>query len=236
MDNAHLKATAILLAAGKGQRMAMPGNKVWANLGGKPVLAWSLDLFQKNPKLEQIIIAAAKEELPLCLKIAEAYPKVSRVVEGGATRQESVANCLEFVDISHNWVLIHDGARPFLSERELDSLFKGVENGCGAILAVPVKNTIKIVDPQGMILKTPCRNGLYEAQTPQLFPKKAMLDAYAKVSKTALSSATDDASLLEACGYPVRVVKGSYDNLKLTTAEDWVFAQALLNRQALKED
>ncbi len=225
------KVSVLLLGAGKGKRMNLPGNKVLADLGGKPVLAWSLELFEKREEIYEIILAAAEEDLNFCRELGAGYSKFSRVAAGGGSRQESVANCLAFISGECSWVMVHDGARPFVSDYDLDALFKAAAPGYGAVLAAPEKNTIKEADKEGFIRRTLKREGLYQAQTPQLFPKKEFLKAYKDSKPEELASATDDASLLEAKGCPIKIALGGYKNIKLTTPEDLLLARALLKEE-----
>lgn len=227
------KVSALVLAAGQGLRMGLPGNKALAMLGDKPVLAWSLEAFCRRKEIAEIIIAAAPGEEQLCEEIGQTYAgeKFSRAITGGASRQLSVAQALPRLSSACSWVMIHDAARPFIRQEELSALFAALTPDTGAILAVPAKDTIKEAGPGNWIKATLKRESLFLAQTPQVFPKEALLTAYEKATAPELVAATDDAALLEAQGYGLRLVTGDYTNLKLTTPEDWLLALALLEQK-----
>jgi 2-C-methyl-D-erythritol 2,4-cyclodiphosphate synthase/2-C-methyl-D-erythritol 4-phosphate cytidylyltransferase len=225
------KAAAIVLAAGRGLRAGLKENKALALLGGKRVLEWSLAALEGSPLIQEIIIAAAKRDYDLCLSIAAAYSKVVKVTIGGGSRQESAAACMPFISPALNWVFIHDAARPFLKEAYLRALLAAAAGKTGAVLGAPLKNTLKERSKEGLINKTLPRENLWEAQTPQLFAKKELLQAYAGASAAWLRSATDDAAILEAEGGKIALIEGSYNNIKLTTAEDFILAEILLAKE-----
>ena len=194
--------SAILLAAGRGMRMGFGENKTFACLGGRPVLAYSLALFEQSPEIEEILLVVGEGEFARAQDICAPYAKVKQIVIGGPSRQLSVAH--------------------------LEALFASEWEEAGAILAVPARYTIKESDGADLVRRTLPRQNLYEAQTPQLFRRQALLDAYARLQPEDLLNATDDASLVEAAGGAIRLVESDYGNFKLTTAEDWHLAQARL--------
>ncbi|MEE0776060.1 MAG: 2-C-methyl-D-erythritol 2,4-cyclodiphosphate synthase, partial [Bacillota bacterium] len=214
----------IIPAAGSGRRLGKDKNKILLDFLGKPVLGYSLDLFSRESQVAEIIIAAAQGEEVLCDAIAQKYCGETpfKVVTGGAERMDSVWHALERVSPAADYVMVHDGARPFLDKATLRRLLTA-EFTDGAILALPVKETVKAVSAAGdskMIISTVPRQNLYHAQTPQLFRKEALMDAYKKGIAESFT-ATDDASLAENLGYHIRIVEGCEDNVKITTPHDW---------------
>jgi 2-C-methyl-D-erythritol 4-phosphate cytidylyltransferase len=210
-----MRYDAIILAAGSGKRMKAGQNKVLLEVAGKPVLQYSVDLFQADPDCQQVILVGKEEERDLL-----AFPN-TRFVVGGAERQDSVRNALEAVETPY--VMIHDGARPFVTQQQLNDL-KQIDNG---ILAVPVKDTIKAVTDHSIDTTVP-RENLWAAQTPQVFNT----DLIRRVHQEAVSSdflGTDDASLVETFepSISLNIVPGSYYNIKLTTPEDLLFGEAI---------
>ncbi|MEA2014720.1 MAG: 2-C-methyl-D-erythritol 4-phosphate cytidylyltransferase, partial [Thermodesulfobacteriota bacterium] len=155
--------------------------------------------------------------------------KVKHIRAGGGTRQDSVRNGLEMTDDSDDVIVIHDGVRPFPPQRLID-LSISEAAGCGAAVpAIPLKNTLKIVDEDGIIIETPGRNNLRLAQTPQAFRREIILDAYRSADKDGFYG-TDDASLVERLGVPVKTIPGLYDNIKITTPEDLALGELLLKK------
>ena len=232
-----MQVTAIVVAAGKGLRLGLGFNKVYAELRRKPVLAYSLEVLQKNDNIKQIILVAAKGEVDSAKAVAEKYgvTKVKNTVEGGSTRFRSVAAALPYISCKSDVVLVHDGARPFLSAADLADVIKAGSCGDGAILATPVTDTIKQVSlaenasengVRGVILRTPDRSCLWRALTPQVFPVDVFLEAYSSLG----AAATDDASLLEALGKQIKIVEGSPDNIKITNPLDLALAELLLQK------
>lgn len=228
------QATAIILAAGQGKRMNASCNKAYLHLLGKPVLAHTLAVFEHSPAISDCIIVARSEECAYCQKeIVDAFQlhKVRAIVPGGNERQDSVYQGLLALDSHCQWVAIHDGARPLITADLLQQIIESVTAHCGLALAVPVKDTIKRTDSQGFVIETPPRASLWSVQTPQVFAKDTLLAAY----KSALNDGfygTDDASLIEHAGGQVRLMMGSYDNIKLTTPEDLPLAETILRKRA----
>ena len=223
-----MQVTAIVLAAGRGERLGLGFNKVFAELSGRPVVVRSLEIFENIPEVAQTIVvsAAGEEEQIRALVEKYAIKKVKTIVAGGSTRSRSVAAALPYISCCSDWILIHDGARPLLQVADIQSLLQAAEPGCGAILAVPVVDTVKEVH-NGVISNTPERALLWAAQTPQMFPVAEYLDACALLD----NSLTDDASLFEAAGRPVKIVPGSADNIKITRLLDLELAELLLKKR-----
>lgn len=223
-----MQVTAIVLAAGRGERLGLGFNKVFAELAGKPVVIRSLELFESIPEVAQVIVVSAAGEEEDIRALVEKFKvsKVKTIVAGGSTRSRSVAAALPYISCQSDWLLIHDGARPLLRAEDVHALLQAAEPGCGAILAVPVVDTIKEVE-NGDICGTPDRSRLWAAQTPQMFPVAEFLDACANLD----SSLTDDAALFEAAGVRVKIVPGGADNIKITRPLDLELAELLLKKR-----
>lgn len=222
-----MKISAIIPAAGSGRRLGKKKNKILLDFLGKPVLGYSLSLFSQEPQIKEIIIAAAAGEESLCAEIAAEFCGETpyHIVTGGKERMNSVWRCLCRVAPENDYVMIHDGARPFLDKVSLARLL-AADFIDGAILALPVKETVKTVKKgaQGQeIESTVPRQNLYYAQTPQIFAKDILTAAYQK-GMTEGFFATDDASLVEFYGGKVQIIPGSEDNVKITTPRDWEIA------------
>lgn len=218
---------AVIVAAGRGTRMGAADNKAYLAVAGRPVLAHSLDAFERCGRVEAVVIVAAEHEVGRAEALARAggFRKVAVVVPGGAERQDSVLAGLRALDTEG--VLVHDAARPMVTPTEIAACCDAAEASGAAALAVPVKDTIKVVQG-GMIVDTPDRSTLYAVQTPQAFRRAELLEAHRSARETG-AAATDDAMLLERLGRPVAVVPGSYANFKITTPEDLLVAELFLS-------
>lgn len=219
----------VVTAAGLSRRMG-GGNKLLMSLRGEPVLVHTLRVFQEFPGVEEIVVSAppGQEEEYRRLAAAHGLDRVQRVVPGGAERQHSIFEALKSLKgAPEDPVAVHDGARPLLAPALLRRLLEALEGWDGAIPAVPVKDTIKRVDPStGVVLETLTRAELVAVQTPQVFPLGVLVEAYRRAFGAG-HLGTDDASLVEWAGGRVRVVEGDYRNLKITTAEDLTLADSL---------
>jgi len=216
------KVVAILVAAGLGQRMGK--DKMFLPLAGKPVIAWSLDTLQNSKAVGSIVLVMHKDATDMGRKLVSHnhWSKVNVICEGGERRQDSVRNGLGLIN-NTDWVLIHDGARPFLTAKLIDDgLEAAVETGAAAA-AVEVKDTIKQVDDSGIVRKTLQRNMLRIVQTPQVF----RFDLLKKAYDLAGGEFTDDAGIVERAGYRVKLYQGEYENIKITTPEDMVLAEII---------
>lgn len=219
----------IIPAAGSGSRMGHSQNKLFIQLAGKPVLWHTLQAFQGCKALREIVLAIRPEdslEIQTLLR-GEVFQIPVRTVMGGETRQESVYNALRSVDSKAEIVWVHDGARPFISETVLEKLAKLPEDRLNSVVAVPAKDTVKRTNPNGVVIETPNREGLWLVQTPQVFRKGDLMAANAHAEASGYQG-TDDASLMEWAGFQVSVVQGDYFNIKITTPEDLVLAEAIL--------
>jgi len=226
-----LKVAVIVAAAGQGKRMGGQINKQYLLLRDKPVVAHSLLLFQQSLVVNNIILVVPDGEVEYCQETMVAGYGLSKVsvVAGGKERQDSVFNGLKQVKDAQV-VVVHDGARPLLTNGELEEVVNCAMTYGGAILAVQVKDTVKVVSEDKRILSTPERGSLWAAQTPQAFRRELLWEAYTSAMDKEFYG-TDDASLVEAKGYSVRIVPGSYENIKVTTPEDLIVAETILQRR-----
>lgn len=228
-----MACSAIVLAAGSGKRMGTSVKKQYLDVGGMPVLAYSLRCFDRQPFIKEIILVTSPEEMLYCRKeIVETYgiQKVRTIVPGGAERCDSVYEGLKACQET-SFVFIHDGARPFVSDSLLEKLYDDVQEYEACIAAVRAKDTIKIADAEGNIVSTPDRRTLWQAQTPQVFDRKLILSCYTKAIQENACNLTDDASCVEYCGEKqVHLTEGSYDNIKITTPEDLKLAKELAEK------
>ena len=231
-------ATVIFPAAGLSRRMGGGTNKNFLEICGESVLLRTLKIFSKSPRVKNLIVAAAKNEIAGVEKIlsAEKNLKSWRIVEGGSERQYSIANCLKFVPSDAEIILVHDAARPLINLSVIEKVIDAAEKFGGAIAAVPAKNTVKFVDAENFVKSTPPRSELVEVQTPQGFRKEILFRAYKKAEEENFLG-TDDASLVERLGEKIKIVEGDYKNIKITTPEDLKIAEAILmDNEQLKID
>jgi len=228
-----MMVSAIIVAAGKGKRFAEGPKKQFLFLAGKPVLCHTLDKFEACPAVRSVILVAAQEDKDYCLKeIVEkyGYRKVSQIVGGGKRRQDSVKNGIDALSPDADIVVIHDGVRPFVTNEIIEkSIHSALEVGA-SVTAVPVKDTIKLSGPDGMVSRTLNRDALWQVQTPQTFLVSVIKNAYQKAAQDGFAG-TDDASLVERLGLRVHLLPGAYSNIKITTPEDLVLANLLLETQ-----
>ncbi|MDZ4184402.1 MAG: 2-C-methyl-D-erythritol 4-phosphate cytidylyltransferase [Desulfuromonadales bacterium] len=227
---------AIIPAAGTGSRMQAGVNKQYLLLAGRPILFHTLALFAAHPRIDRICIVVPAGEIDYCRsEIVERYglAKVSAIIAGGLTRQDSVANGLLGCNAADDdLVIVHDGARPLLGVADLDALLDAAAQSGAATLGVPVKDTIKEVQ-DGVIVATPERSSLWQVQTPQIFRYQLLLAAHRQARIDAFAG-TDDAMLVERLHHPVTMVAGSYCNIKITTPEDLAIASAFLAAQGAR--
>ncbi|MCL2677422.1 MAG: 2-C-methyl-D-erythritol 4-phosphate cytidylyltransferase [Clostridiales bacterium] len=224
--------TAIIVAAGRSARMGGGENKVFRELAGKPVLAWSLELLQNCGAVREIIIAVAADEVDAARALAEKYAinKMRAIVAGGECRAFSVRNALAHAGEGCPLIAVHDAARPLLLMEHLLLVIETAARTGAAILAAPLKETVKQARGDKTVAATLDRSLLYAAQTPQVFRAGILRRAYAEAGGK-LARATDDAALVEMLGQAVSIVEGGYENIKLTTPEDFAVAEAILRRR-----
>lgn len=227
---------AIVLAAGQGKRMESKVRKQFLLLNGKPLITYSLKAFEES-RVDRIVLVTGEDEIPYCRKeIVEKYgfSKVTAVIAGGRERYHSVYEGLKAAGDAE-YVLIHDGARPLLTEKIIDRAIKGAKEYGACAAGMPVKDTIKFSDADNFVASTPDRSRLWQIQTPQAFSYSWIRQAYDKLfsSEEYQRGVTDDAMVLEAMSsHKVRLIEGSYLNMKVTTPEDIAVAEALLNFSA----
>jgi 2-C-methyl-D-erythritol 4-phosphate cytidylyltransferase len=227
------KVTALIPAAGMGRRMGKAVAKQFLPLGDKPMLAHTLLVFQRSSEIDEIIPILSKEDMESCLRdIIEQYhiTKVRTLVVGGKERQDSVMNGLQKLEKDAAVVLVHDGVRPFVTPEMIHSSVDLARKGDCVAVGVPLKDTIKEVDDKHMVRHTLERNKLWAIQTPQTFPVRILKRAYEESCKHHVYG-TDDAMLVERMGGKVRIIMGSYENIKITTPEDLLLAEEILKRR-----
>lgn len=224
------KVVAVIPAGGTGKRMGSAVPKQFLMLGEGPLILHALLAFERAPSVAEVILVVPRDERARALsEVVERYglKKVLKVVAGGATRQESVYHGLKETEEDTEIVVVHDAVRPFVTEEMIERSIATARRDGGAIVAVPMKDTPKQVGPDGKIQRTLDRSGLWLAQTPQTFRRAILLEAYRKAEVDRLH-ATDDAALVERLGHPVGIVAGNWENIKITTPEDLVIAEAIL--------
>lgn len=221
-----IKVSAVIVAAGRSTRMGKP--KIFIPLGGRPLIAHTLSAFEQCEAVSEIVLVAGEEYHDRLRAIAEKYGinKLSAVVRGGDTRQVSV-HCGVAACTDTDYVAIHDGARPLVTPALIEKVVCAAVKHGAAAAAVHTKDTVKIADEQGMVLSTPNRDSLWNVQTPQIFERSLYERAYALATERQLAF-TDDCQLIEAVSHPVKLVEGSYANLKVTTPDDIPLAEELL--------
>lgn len=227
--------TAIILAGGRGSRMQSDIPKQYIQLGGRPLLFYTIDAFEKCSDIDDIILVASDEYMEYCrFEIVEKYnlKKVSSIVVGGKERYDSVFQGLKQVhDRNIGNVLIHDGARACVNEDVIKRCIDGAGQYQACIAAVPVKDTIKVADAEGIASHTPDRKMLWQIQTPQAFQTALIYEAYKKMyADVQKGNITDDAMVVEKyTDADVKLVMGDYHNIKVTTPEDLDIAKLFLN-------
>ncbi len=218
--------TAIVLAAGRGLRFKSKVSKPLVKINSRPAIIYSLQALGRHPGISDIIVVVNSKNSSDIAAVIKRYRinKVSRIVTGGRRRQDSVQAGLDAVNDSTALVLIHDAARPFINTRMISALIKEAARFGAAIPAIPVRSTVKRVSPRMFVEETVSRKSLWEVQTPQVFRKELLLKAYRRFMRL---DVTDDAMLAERLGARIRVVEGSYNNIKITTLGDLVLAEAI---------
>ncbi len=221
--------SAIVLAAGSGKRMGGDRPKQYLPLLNRPVIYYALHEFEMSP-VDEIILVVAPGEIPYCKEeIVErfGFTKITSIVEGGAERYLSVFEGLKAVQGEH--VLIHDGARAFLTQEIIERAIQASYEHGAAVIGMPSKDTVKIAGEDGFVLSTPRRDLVWNVQTPQAFRTDLIYDAYERLIQDGISTATDDAMVLELMtDHPVKLVEGSYENVKITTKDDLLLGEKIL--------
>ena len=221
--------SAILLAAGVGRRLNLSVSKPLIKIGRQPAIVYSLKQFNRHPDIDEIIVVVNAQNIAKVTRSIKPYhfKKIKGLVLGGLRRQDSVYNGLNSVDKNSSWVLIHDSARPFIESDAISRVIKQAKKHGAAILGVKLKATIKLSGTSNMVRQTLDRDKLWEVQTPQVFNKHLLLKAHRKYAK---EDFTDDAGLIEKLGAKVKIVLGSYTNMKITTGEDLLLAQLIIKK------
>lgn len=217
----------IIAAAGSSSRMSGL-NKQFIKIGGIPVIARTMLCFERCDSVSKIIIAAREDDIPEIQLLADRYmiSKLTDIVSGGSCRQDSVKKAFSVLDSKDKKVLIHDGARPLVSDSVIKSVVSSLEKYDAVTCAVKVKDTVKRIDSDGFAVETPNRESLVAVQTPQGVDVEKYRAAMQKAGD--LSLFTDDMSIMEQAGYSVMTVNGSYQNIKITTREDLAAAEAFI--------
>lgn len=226
-----IKRTAIVLAAGQGKRMQSTIQKQFLEVKGYPVLYYSLRTFQESPLIDEIILVTSADALDYCrkeIKEKYAFTKIKSIIPGGKERYDSVyAGLCECPDC--DYVFIHDGARPFITEEILQSGWDGVQQTGACVIGMPSKDTIKLADANTCVEETPDRARVWNIQTPQIFRYDLIRNAHESIRKKDMSGVTDDAMVIEQeSGIKVKLAKGSYYNMKITTPEDILVAEVFV--------
>ena len=211
----------VIVAAGTGSRMKMEINKQFIKLNEKEIIAYTIEKFYKHKNIQDIVVVIKEEEAEFFKEnILKKYKfKNIKIAYGGNERQDSVYNGLKLLDNKCDTVLIHDGARPFVSGYTIDKSIEEVKKHKAVVVGVRVKDTIKVINDKNDIIDTPDRSKLWAVQTPQTFDYNILLKSYEDAFKNGFYG-TDDAMLVERIGYKVKMVEGSYNNIKITTQED----------------
>lgn len=219
--------SAIILSAGKSQRMGF--NKMSLMIGAKSVLERTIDAFEECGAIDEIILAVPSEDMENISELVKRklFAKVTAIVKGGATRQESVKNALEAVSEDAEYVSVHDGARPLIKPESIEKVCAAAEKYGGAVAAVKSVDTLKEIDDNMMIVSTIDREMCVQVRTPQIFKKEILFEAHKKALEDGFLG-TDECMLVERCGYPIKVVETSRENVKITFPEDITYVTEVL--------
>ncbi|MGP0587585.1 2-C-methyl-D-erythritol 4-phosphate cytidylyltransferase [Paenibacillus timonensis] len=220
----------IVVAAGRGTRMGTVESKQYLMLDGKPIFIHTLEVFHRHPSISQIVLVTGEQDVDRCRSWIAEYGMAEQiqVIPGGAERQHSVRQGL--LSLSTPWVLVHDGVRPFVTREQITACCEAARTYGAAVLAVPVKDTIKQADEQGWVAATLDRRSLWAIQTPQAFRRADLLAAHERAAEEGFVG-TDDAMLVERLSISVKLVEGAYDNIKITTPEDLGYAEFIRGKR-----
>ncbi len=235
------RCIAIVLAGGQGKRMGTDVQKQYLDIAGKPLIYYSLQTFQKSKIIDDIVLVVGKGQIEYVRnEVVNTYgiTKVSHIVEGGKERYDSVWSGLCAISNSEyakdSYVFVHDSARPFVTEAILERAYEEVEQTKACVVGVPSKDTVKLVDDNTFAQETPNRNYVWIIQTPQVFDSELIIEAYSKMMQQSDIQVTDDAMVVEQqMKLPVKMVLGSYENIKVTTPEDLDVAEIFVKRLGL---
>lgn len=219
--------TAIILVAGNSSRFGKNRNKNFEMINEKSVLAYSIDAFDKNSYIDNIIVAIKECEMQEVKNIISKRLPIKKVniIIGGNSRKQSVYNCIKTID--SDIVIIHDGARPLIKQEYITNCIENMKEFKGVTVGIKSKDTIKITDNNNIVINTTNRNNTWLIQTPQCFDRVTLLKIHEKYKN---EDATDDCSLLEKDGYKIKIMSGDYSNIKITTSEDLLIAEKLMTQ------
>ena len=221
--------TAIIVAAGKSERMGGGTDKAFLNLGSKPVVAWSLLAYEKNVDVDRIILVVRKDQLTAAKAVARMFgiSKMFKIVAGGTRRQDSVQAGLKEVDVDTRIVVVHDGARPCVSQEVISDVIKSARRGAASVSGCRIRDTVKIVEKGSTVSSTVDRTKYWTVHTPQAFPCSMLRKAYAAV-EASKQEVFDDSQAAEIAGETVKICETDKPNIKITTPEDLQVAAAIL--------
>jgi 2-C-methyl-D-erythritol 4-phosphate cytidylyltransferase len=224
-----MRTVAIVPAAGSGNRMGRDVSKQYLSLGGRPLLVHTLKVFEECPLVDALLVVVPPQDVEFVRTVLAPWDmkKVAGVVPGGKERQDSVRAGIEALDSDAGVVIIHDGVRPFITVELISQCIRAAGEEGAVTVGVPVKDTIKEVAPDGRVMRTCDRSLLWLTQTPQAFRRDIIENAHRAAVRDGFRG-TDDTSLVERLGIAVRMIRGDYGNIKITTPEDLVIAEALL--------
>jgi len=227
-----MKIVALIAAAGKGKRMNARISKPFIPVSGKPILAYTIEKFERCRLIDKIYLIVSREEKELCSRniiLKYNFSKVQELIDGGETRQDSIYNGLKALDKDTDIVVIHDGARPLIEETIIQDSIETAQKYGAAITAIPIKDTVKKCGKDFFINKTLNREEIWRAQTPQTFKYDLILPAYHKAYKDKCLT-TDDAAIIERYGHKIKLIIGSEENIKITTPFDIIVAENFLKK------
>ncbi|ALS24837.1 2-C-methyl-D-erythritol 4-phosphate cytidylyltransferase [Paenibacillus naphthalenovorans] len=229
VDKLTIRLGVVVVAAGKGSRMGTKESKQYLLIDHKPILVHTLELFERFAPVSSVALVTGADDVPRCGQFVREYGlgKVKHIIQGGKERQDSVYQGLQALKGTVDWVMVHDGVRPFTAVEHLTACLHQAMKTEAAVLAVPVKDTIKVVDGSGVIQSTPDRSSLWAIQTPQAFRFSVLLEAHERARQEGFTG-TDDAMLVERMGIRVSVVEADYYNIKITTPEDLPWAEWII--------
>lgn len=225
-----MRTVAIIPAAGSGNRMNRDVSKQYLTLAGKPILVWTLEVFEASPLVDALLVVVPSQDV-ISVRTDILAPwnlkKVAGIIPGGKERQDSVRAGIEALDADAELVIIHDAVRPFITVDLISQCIRTAREEGAVTVGVPVKDTVKEVEPDGRILRTCDRSLLWLTQTPQVFRRDVIENAHRAAVRDGFRG-TDDTSLVERLGITVRMIRGDYGNIKITSPDDLVIADALL--------
>jgi 2-C-methyl-D-erythritol 4-phosphate cytidylyltransferase len=227
-----MKTIAIIPAGGAGKRMGRVVPKQYLSLAGVPILVHTLRVFQCSPLIDEILLVVPEGDIPDVRRdLVQRYriSKVRLVLHGGRERQDSVRNALAHLLDEDEGIVIHDGVRPFVTADLIERAVAGAGEFGAVSVGIPIRDTVKAVNAEGRVVKTVSREGLWLTQTPQAFRREVIIAAYTRAEADGFYG-TDDASLVERMGIPVRMIPGDIDNIKVTMSEDLVRGEMILRR------